>query len=502
MSLKRNILANYASQIYVMLIGILMVPAYIVYMGAEAYGLVGFFTMLQMWFQLLDMGLTPTMARETARFNGSAIDALALRRLLRALEGIFIGIAVLGAAAMMLGSDFITNSWLKVQQLPVEEVQHAIMLMAVIVALRWVSGLYRGAIGGFEHLVWLSGFNIAVATARFLLVIPVFILVGSSPTEFFSYQLLVAVVELVVVVVQTYRLMPKVAAEQRIPWQWKPLRGVLKFSLSMAFTSSVWVLVTQTDKLLLSKLLSLTDYAYFTLAVLVASGVMVISGPISGALLPRMTKLNVERDEVGLIRLYRNATQLVGVIAIPTSLVLALFSEQVLWAWTGDANIVQNAAPILELYAMGNGVLALGAFPYYLQFAKGDLKLHLIGNVLFLMLLIPSLILATIHHGVIGAGYAWLGSNIVYFLVWSPIVHKRFIKGLHMKWLLNDIVVILVMSLLGSTIVFGLVEWPLERMRLTFSIVGVSMGLLLAASLGSSWVRAAILEKWCTFRYS
>ena len=31
-------------------------PLYIKYMGAEAYGLVGFFTMLQAWFGLLDMG--------------------------------------------------------------------------------------------------------------------------------------------------------------------------------------------------------------------------------------------------------------------------------------------------------------------------------------------------------------------------------------------------------------------------------------------------------------
>lgn len=96
MSFKRNILANYVSQIYVTLIGIVMVPMYVRYMGAEAYGLVGFFAMLQAWFQLLDMGLTPTMARETARFNGGATDAQSLRRLLRAMEGIFIGVAVLG----------------------------------------------------------------------------------------------------------------------------------------------------------------------------------------------------------------------------------------------------------------------------------------------------------------------------------------------------------------------------------------------------------------------
>ena len=57
MSLKRNILANYVGQLYVTLIGILLVPMYVKYMGAEAYGLVGFYAMLQAWFMLLDMGL-------------------------------------------------------------------------------------------------------------------------------------------------------------------------------------------------------------------------------------------------------------------------------------------------------------------------------------------------------------------------------------------------------------------------------------------------------------
>lgn len=496
MSLKRNILANYASQIYVTLIGIVMVPMYVRYMGAEAYGLVGFFAMLQAWFTLLDMGLTPTMARATARFNGGASDALSLRRLLRALEGIFIVIAVLGGASMIAGSGAIAGSWLKVQHLPLDEVQHVIMLMAVIVALRWVCGLYRGAINGFERFVWLGGFNIAIATARFVLVIPLFIYVGTSPTEFFRYQLVVAVVELVVLVAQTYRLLPKVKTGKRTPWQWEPLRGVLKFSLSIAFTSSVWVLVTQTDKLVLSKLLPLADYAYYTLAVLVASGVMVISGPISGALLPRLTKLSASGDEVGLIRLYRNATQLVTVIAVPTALVLAFFSEQVLWAWTGNAEIAHTAAPVLTLYALGNGILALGAFPYYLQFAKGDLRLHLIGNALFVLLLIPALIWATIQYGVIGAGYAWLGANAVYFLFWVPKVHKRFVKGLHMQWLLRDVGTTVSLTVVGGVLANSLVKWPQERLPVAMGITAVSLVLLVIAVAGSSWIRETISGRW------
>ena len=499
MSLKKNILASYASQIYVTLIGIVMVPFYVKYMGAEAYGLVGFFAMLQAWFQLLDMGLTPTMARETARFQGGGTDALSLRRLLRALEGIFIGVAIVGAIVLIAGASTIAGYWLKVKQLPLVEVEQAIMLMALIVAMRWVCGLYRGAINGFERMVWLSGFNAAIATARFVLVIPIFIYLGASPAHFFGFQLSVAVVELVVLVVQTYHLLPKVkvvAGNPITPWDWTPLRGMLKFSLSIAFTSSVWVLVTQTDKLVLSKLLPLADYAYFTLAVIVAGGVSVVSGPISGAIMPRMTRLNAQGDEDGLFLLYRNATQLVAALAVPVALVLAVFAEQVLLCWTGDAIIAANSAPVLRLYALGNGVLAMAAFPYYLQFAKGNVNLHLIGNVLFVILLIPALVFATWRHGVIGAGSAWLGANSVYFLLWIPLVHRRFAKGLHLQWLMRDVGGVLLFTICGVFLGYVLVNsgagWPKQRLPMLLWILGLSLLSLVCSGMGSRWIRGFV----------
>ncbi|TPW10097.1 MAG: O-antigen transporter-like protein, partial [Halothiobacillaceae bacterium] len=187
MNLKHNIIANYASQIYVTLIGIVILPLYIKYMGAEAYGLVGFFAMLQMWFNLLDMGLTPTMARETARFRGGATDALSYRRLVRALEGVFLAVAIAGGAAMFLAAGYISRDWLKATQLPLSEIKTAVQLMAAIVAMRWMCGLYRGAISGSERLVWLGGYNSIIATLRFVSVLLVLKYIGVTPTIFFSF---------------------------------------------------------------------------------------------------------------------------------------------------------------------------------------------------------------------------------------------------------------------------------------------------------------------------
>jgi O-antigen/teichoic acid export membrane protein len=500
MSLKKNILANYASQIYVTLIGIVIVPLYIKYMGAEAYGLVGFFAMLQAWFMILDMGLTPVMARETARFRGGATDALSYRRLVRALEGIFIIVALVGGSAMFATSTYIAHDWLKAGHLPINEVQTAIELIAIIVALRWMCGLYRGGISGSEKLVWLSSYNIFIATLRFMGVLAVLHFIGTTPTLFFSYQVGVAIVELMILLFKAYRLFPTISKGKRIAWSWAPLKPVLKFSLSIAFTSAVWVFVTQTDKLVLSKILPLADYGYFTLAVLVASGVLVVSGPVSGAIMPRMAKLEADGNHKGLISVYRQATQMVAIIAAASSITIAFCAEPLLWAWTGDNLLAHNAAPILGLYALGNGILAVSAFPYYLQYAKGDLRLHLIGNALFVIFLIPAIIWAASHYGGIGAGYVWLAMNVIYFIAWVPLVHHRFEKGLHIKWLGMDVLAIYLSTI---SVAYGLfMIMPITNNRWWQFAYITLMGLLVIFSgiLASStfWTKLNLLFKFST----
>ena len=495
MSLKKNIIASYASQLYVILIGIVMVPMYIRYMGAEAYGLVGFYAMLQVWFNLLDMGLTPTMARETARFHGGATDALSYRRLVRALEGIFITVALIGGATMFAASSYIARDWLKASQLPVVELQRAIQLIAVIIAMRWLCGLYRGAISGSERLVWLGNYNAFVATLRFIGVVPILIFVGVTPVIFFSYQFLIAIVELTGLLIYAYRILPGIPLGIRLPWSWAPLKPVIKFSLTIAFTSSMWVLVTQTDKLVLSKILPLEEYGYFTLTVLIASGVMVISSPISGSIMARMTRLEAKGDHAGLISVYRQATQLVAVIAAAVSVTLVLCAEPLLWAWTGDKNLAQHAAPILRLYAIGNGILAVAAFPYYLQYAKGKLRLHFIGNAGFVVLYIPTIIWAASQYGGIGAGYVWVGANLLTFVAWLPLIHQKFAPGLNLKWYFEDILVIATAAVIVGYCLSMFLSLGENRWVQLGEVVGFGSLVLISAASASSVVWQKVKSK-------
>jgi O-antigen/teichoic acid export membrane protein len=49
MSVKTNTIANYIGQIYMLVIGMAVTPLYLQYLGSAAFGLVGFFTLMQAW---------------------------------------------------------------------------------------------------------------------------------------------------------------------------------------------------------------------------------------------------------------------------------------------------------------------------------------------------------------------------------------------------------------------------------------------------------------------
>lgn len=495
MSLKRNIFANYISQMYVTLVGIVLVPLYMKYMGAEAYGLVGFFTVLQSWFALLDMGLTQTISRETARYRGGITSALQYRQLFRGLSLVFVGIALLGGGGLWQVSDFVATRWLNVKEIAQDEVILAVQIMCVSVALRWMGGLYRGVVTGSEQLVWMSSFNAVIATLRFVVVFASMSLFGFTPFVFFLHQLVVAVFEILGLVLMAYRLLPAHhTLGGSIGLSFKPIQPLLKFALTIAFTSSVWVLVTQSDKLVLSGILPLAEYGYFTLAVLVASGVTVISAPITSAVMPRMTRLYAEAKHVELVRVYRKSSRLVSTIAGSAAITIAFCAEHLLFAWTGSNDLAVRAAPILKLYALGNGLLAVCAFPYYMQYAKGNLRYHLIGNGVLVVLLVPSIVYAASRFGGEGAGWVWLGMNAFYLFTWLAYVHGKIEPGLHLPWIFKDVLLSFVPSLLVVLAATQFKFEPYARIQSLGYVAAVGIAAILFSFLSERIVMFARLK--------
>ena len=155
--MKEKLLWAYLAQAYISLIGIVLAPLYLRYLGAEGFGLVGVYIMLQAWMPIFDIGLTPVLSREMSRFRAGALTAQEAATRLRTLE-VFLGmLATLSVVMLWVNSGWVGHNWLSAVTLPGDAIAHSIVLMGVAVALRWFAGLQRAVLIGLEYQGLVNG---------------------------------------------------------------------------------------------------------------------------------------------------------------------------------------------------------------------------------------------------------------------------------------------------------------------------------------------------------
>lgn len=468
-SVIRNTALNYLGQAYVLLVGILIMPFYLVHLGAEAYGLIGFFAVMQAWLQLLDAGLSPSLVRAVAHQQGVPAHERSLGRLLRSFEIIFLPLAAISCVTIYLASPWIAVHWLNAQALDPQTLINCIGLMGAVIALRLYSTLYKSGIQGLEQHGWLNGVNIFIATLRYFGGLLLVSQLSQDPQDFFEFQVLIGLIEALIFAIRAWRQMP--VGRLFTGFDWQLVKPILPFAASMSFTAVLWIVLTQMDKVLLSEMLPLDQYGYFSLVALITTGILMLTNPLVQALLPRLTVLIAEGRPQDMQALYLLAHRFTCTFLFPMAAIVALHAEPLIYAWTGDQAAAQWSRSVLPWYALGSAIMAASAFQFYLQYAYGQMRLHIWYSVISAVITVPVMLLAVQHQGAYGAALAWFFLRAASFAVWPMVVHQRLAPGIHGQWL-RDVLRITAMTAIGV-----IVSEPVFRMIADDSRTSVLLGL-------------------------
>ena len=497
MLVVKNSIANSIGQVYTLMIGIIVTPLYLQYLGAEAYGLVGFFALMLAWMVLLDAGLSPALGRQLAYARGQTKNLDNFVKLLRSIEIIFVLIAVFVSITILLSSEWIANYWIKAENLELDTISYCISVMGLIIGLRFFSSLYRSGLNGLEDQVWLNKANIFLVSLKFIGALFLLHYISTNIVHFFEYQLFIGLLELFIIAIRFYCVLPVNKLNLKLQFHWNEVRAIAPFALGVAYSAVIWVLISQTDKLILSGLLSLKEFGYLSLVSLITISITALNAPIIQAVQPRMTLLLSQGKTDEMILLYRRSTQIIAWLALSVALTVSFFSEPLLYSWTGDREAAKWGADILFWFALGNGVLAVTALQYMLQSVFGRLKLHNIGNTISVIIQVPVIYYAAVTYGALGAGIAWFVFRLVWFFFWTPIVHKIFLPGLHFSWLFKDVLPIAATILMISLLLNQLVEIDMELNRAIMFLLLILLGSvqLIVSLPSSSFIREVVLKK-------
>jgi O-antigen/teichoic acid export membrane protein len=434
---KSNLAANFVGKGWAALMGIAFIPLYIKLMGIESYGLVGFFTTLQAVFALLDLGLTTTLNREIARYSALSEKSQDMRDLVRTLETIYWGLAFFIGAVVILLSPLIAHSWVRADTLSVETVRKSIMLMGLVMAFQWPLGFYSGGLLGLQRQVLFNALNVVWYTLRFAGGALVLRLVSPTIVTFFEWQVVVSAASTGLMAMALWRSLPP--GNERARFRGSIWHSVWRFAAGMSGISATVLVLTQLDKIILSKTLPLALFGYYTLAGTVANGLTVFTGSVFTVVFPMFSQRVALGDREGLRMLYHRCCQLMSIVILPAAILVALFASEILGIWTQDPSTVANTHLLVSLLIIGTALNGLMNLPYALQLAHGWTSLAFYTNVVSVTILIPLLIVATSRYGALGAAGTWIALNSGYVLISLQIMHQRLLKGEQWRWYLQDV---------------------------------------------------------------
>ncbi len=488
----RNLLAGLTNSIWSALIGLAVVPFYLKYLGIEAYGLIGFFVTTQAVLSLLDMGMAPTINREVARCSalGNLKEA---GKLLHTLAVVYWCMAGAIALLIMALAPLIAGYWLQSKQLSPQTISHVVMMMGLVVACRWPIGLYQGALIGAQRLTVSSGINMAMVTTGSLGTVAVLAFVSPTIEAFFIWQACIGLVYAITIRWAAWRIIGKT---KQNGFEVGKLKSVWRFTAGMSGIGLTALVFTQLDKVILSKMLGLEEFGYYMLATLVVSGLYVLISPVFNVVYPRMTELVATGDTEKLIGLYRLGTRMLASMIFPIAMMLAVFAEDLVLVWTGNQNIASSVAPVISLLAMGSALHGVMHFPYALQLAYGMTRLPLMINSILMIVLFPLIILFALTYGALGGAMAWLVLHVLYVLLGTWLTHRRLLKGVGARWMLQDVGIPLMLSIFVGLIGRNYVAQS-EEYSVFVKLIGGG-GLVLVASalsiLVSHQLRTVVLS--------
>ena len=413
MSLKKNIFANYLGVIGTALAPVLALPWYLEILGPKQFGLVSFIVMFQGLLTLIDAGMSQALVREIAvRFDNTSNDQQSTGSLLYGFERIYWMFAIIISFLTLLLADFIAKHWMNLDGLTINSGKEAIYGAAAIFACQFPGSIYRSLLVGTQKQVTLNSLLLIFTLIRHIG--GVYILMRwPILSTYLIWQAVIALLETLARGKFAWKVINR--NSKKYNWNINELRPVWRMVASLSSVTFLGGLTVQMDKLILSRMVSLEQLGYYSIAATVASGLLQLIYPLTQAILPKAVQLKAYPLELRKINI--KFMGLLILIVSLGSLGFVLIGHWILDLWLQNPVTVSAVYPLLTVLLVGTGLNALYNVGYVSWLVHEKIHRVFQVNALALVLAITLIPYFVTWQGTIGAAIGWLLINLIGFLL-------------------------------------------------------------------------------------
>ena len=473
---------------------LVLTPLYIFFLGIESYGLIGFYLSWVAILGILDVSVSVTAVNEIAWRSSRPEMKKTIPILLKSLEIAYWFIILVSGLGILIGAWFFGAGWFEAESLSPEVIRGVLMLMSISLVVQVPSGLYIGGLMGLQRQVECSSILAIFGTLRGLGSLLVLWFISNDLYTFFVWQIVITFLQTGVLRWLLWRRID--TSEQLAKFSAKMLLTVKEYVGAIMLIGVLGMILSQADKMVLSRMVSLEDYGFYMLAWTVVSGFSRIATPLINAVHPQFTELVATGDEVGLANKLSFASQLMSALIIPPIAFVVLFSKPILLIWIGSEFTAESTAPILMIMLFGT-MFSSCAYPSLsVLYSRKQLKPVIVLNLICLAVFIPLLISAVYYFDTIGAAYVW-GIYGFFFYIGCQIIG---LGGLPNTTIVSSILKNFVIPLLAAFSVAGISAYCLSEIKGNLIFISFFLPSLLIGWLVSFFLcidlRKIVMRKW------
>lgn len=372
------------------------------------------------------------LSRVFAQYQKSDQENKHVCDVLRSVELILLACCFFMIFLIFLFSKDLINVWLSTSVFTTEELSNILEIFAVMIFFRLFEGIYKSTLIGMQKHITQNLIVTGVTLLKTVSLISLLLFFTSDIQVFFLVQLIFGSISTALLLHSVYSRMPLSMLYAR--FSLISLKKVYKFSAGLAGITLLSLFLTQFDKIILTKYISLENFGYYTLSASVASVLHILISPITISLGPKLAALQKQNDLNGFEKEFFFGSEFIGLVVCTAGGIIAVYSFELFSFWTSSSVVADKTFEIASILILGNILNSMMWMPYQAQLAYGWTRLSLMTNVFSIILLVPLNLLFVPIYGSYAAVTIWAILNAGYILIVAPIMFSKILQNAGLRW--------------------------------------------------------------------
>lgn len=418
------------------LYGIISVPFLINYFGKEEYGLIGLALSVNVYIQLLDMGMTNSNVRFFSEFISRG-EKDKVQKLFGLTNYLYLWVGILNTL-ILFGLSFFVSNLFKVTSEQAIILRNLLWILALNATFSWVSVCFDQLLRANELIDWIKKRTTFLKVVQFVILGLTISFQWSIEMYFFGYIFIVTVI-LPLTIIKTKKVVPDLKLSTKFD---KGMFCIIyPYAISIFSFSIFQFLAFNFRPLFLGNLSGPGSVAEFNIMNAIATVVTVLSSTFIQVLLPIVTKMRVNSDFVGINTLIVRGTKFANILLSSIITLLIISANEILTLYVGEEYTSLSLWLTLWLFTL---CLSHRNVMTSLVFTEEKLKSVAIMGAIAMILAIASYIVFIPKYGVGGVIIGFLIHESIhtffYYVYFFPVrLHfhsaKIFMKSVLPVWL-------------------------------------------------------------------